>query len=176
MPNHIGAFLKASECFAKLGINITRVSYNKAIDSHTLFIEAQGDEEKLLAADEELTAIGYLHSPKNENSIALLEFTLKDIPGSVTEVLRIIQDFGLNISYISSQENGTPEQAFKMGLFVEDGSRFQAFLEKRVQFVLSVFLITIIQKRFTTTASFISLLFLLWYRQWGFQNISVKSF
>ena len=130
MPNHIGAFLKASECFAKLGINITRVSYNKAIDSHTLFIEAQGDEEKLLAADEELTAIGYLHSPKNENSIALLEFTLKDIPGSVTEVLRIIQDFGLNISYISSQENGTPEQAFKMGLFVEDGSRFQAFLEK----------------------------------------------
>lgn len=38
MPNHIGAFLRASECFAKLGINITRVSYNKAIDSHTLYI------------------------------------------------------------------------------------------------------------------------------------------
>ncbi len=29
MPDHIGAFLKASECFASLGINITRVSYNK---------------------------------------------------------------------------------------------------------------------------------------------------
>ena len=28
MPDHIGAFLKASECFASLGINITRVSYN----------------------------------------------------------------------------------------------------------------------------------------------------
>ena len=40
MPNHIGAFLKASECFASLDINITRVSYNKAIDSHTLFIDA----------------------------------------------------------------------------------------------------------------------------------------
>ena len=38
MPNHIGAFLKASECFAKLGINITRVSYNKAVDSHTTII------------------------------------------------------------------------------------------------------------------------------------------
>ena len=31
MPNHIGAFLKASRCFAGLGINITRVSYNKAL-------------------------------------------------------------------------------------------------------------------------------------------------
>ena len=28
MPNHIGSFLKASKCFAALGINITRVSYD----------------------------------------------------------------------------------------------------------------------------------------------------
>ena len=34
MPNHIGAFLKASKCFASLGINITRVSYDKTVDSH----------------------------------------------------------------------------------------------------------------------------------------------
>ena len=44
MPDDIGAFLKASECFASLGVNITRVSYNKAIDSHTLFIDADGDK------------------------------------------------------------------------------------------------------------------------------------
>lgn len=36
MPDDIGAFLKASRCFAELDINITRVSYNKAIDSNTL--------------------------------------------------------------------------------------------------------------------------------------------
>ena len=41
MPNRIGAFLKASKCFSALGINITRVSYNKAVDSHTLFIDAE---------------------------------------------------------------------------------------------------------------------------------------
>ena len=52
MPDHIGAFLKASECFAELNINITRVSYNKAIDSHTLFIDAEGNEEKLKQAME----------------------------------------------------------------------------------------------------------------------------
>ena len=51
MPDHIGAFLKASECFARLGVNITRVSYNKAIDSHMLFIDAEGTEEQLEEAD-----------------------------------------------------------------------------------------------------------------------------
>ena len=59
MPNHIGAFLKASKCFSQLGINITRVSYNKAVDSHTLFIDSEGTEEQLKKADIELEKIGY---------------------------------------------------------------------------------------------------------------------
>ena len=130
MPDQIGAFLKASECFASLGINITRVSYNKAVDSHTLFIDAEGEQEQLDKADEELARIGYLQTGKNERSIVLLEFMLRDIPGSVTEILRLIRQYELNISYISSQENGTSYQAFKMGLFVENEERLKEFLRK----------------------------------------------
>ena len=55
---------------------------------------------------------------------------LRDRPGSVTEVLRLIDRYRLNISYISSQENGTDYQAFKMGLFVEDEASFKKFLEE----------------------------------------------
>ena len=130
MPNHIGAFLKASECFAALGINITRVSYNKAVDSHTLFIDAEGNEAQLKAADERLASIGYLQNADSGKGIVLVEFHLKDVPGSVTEVLRIINEYRLNISYISSQENGSAYQAFKMGLFVEDEGILQAFLAR----------------------------------------------
>ena len=130
MPNHIGAFLRASECFAALGVNITRVSYNKAVDSHTLFIDAEGEAQQLEKADRELEKIGYLKTEKSGNSIVLLEFMLRDVPGSVTDVLRLIDSFHLNISYISSQENGTDYQAFKMGLFVESEERLKAFLEE----------------------------------------------
>ncbi len=130
MPNHIGAFLKASRCFAELGINITRVSYNKAIDSHILFIDAEGTEEQLKMADVELGKIGYLEDEKHDTSIVLLEFCLKDVPGSVTDILSLINEFNFNISYISSQENGTDYQFFKMGLYVEDPDRLTAFLER----------------------------------------------
>ena len=47
MPNHIGSFLKASKCFAALGINITRVSYDKTVDSHMLFLDVEGTEEQI---------------------------------------------------------------------------------------------------------------------------------
>ena len=128
MPNHIGAFLKASQCFAALGVNITRVSYNKAVDSHTLFLDAEGTAEQLAEADRQLTQIGYLQSSKSETSIVLLEFCLKDVPGSVTDILTLIHTFNFNISYISSQENGTDYQLFKMGLFVDDTQRIAEFL------------------------------------------------
>lgn len=128
MPNHIGAFLKASRCFASLGVNITRVSYNKAVDTHTLFIDAEGTREQLERADEMLTEIGYLRAPAAEKSVILLEFRLRDVPGAVTDVLELIDEFQFNISYISSQENGSEEQLFKMGLFVDDPAKIAQFM------------------------------------------------
>ncbi len=128
MPDNIGAFLQASRCFSALGINITRVSYNKAIDSHMLFIDAEGTEEQLLKADVQLENIGYLPKNKTESQIVLLEFKLSDTPGSVTEILSIIDEFHFNISYINSQEDGTGFQLFRMGLFVDNTNALETFI------------------------------------------------
>ena len=128
MPNHIGAFLKASKCFSELGINITRVSYNKAVDSHTLFIEVDGEQSQFEKANEKLKEIGYLSNGDENTKIVLLEFRLEDKPGSVTNVLELISKFNFNISYISSQENGSGYQCFKMGLYVNKASVLTEFL------------------------------------------------
>lgn len=130
MPNHIGAFYKASKCFSELGVNITRVSYNKAVDSHTLFIDVEGSAESLKQADERLKEIGYLSSETENSRIVLLEFCLEDKPGAVTKVLELISKFNFNISYISSQENGSGYQFFKMGLNVKGHLDLTEFLTK----------------------------------------------
>ena len=130
MPDHVGAFLKASRCFAALDANITRVSYNKAVDTHTLFIEAEGTPEHLEEATRALSAIGYLPTAPAEQTVLLLEFTLRDVPGTVAQVLELIQRFSFNISYISSQADGSGYQHFKMGLLVEDKARISQFLQE----------------------------------------------
>lgn len=133
MPNHIGAFLKASRCFAALGINITRVSYDKAVDSHMLFLDVEGTKEQICLADAELERIGYLQNGGDHSGVVLLEFLLEDVPGSVTSILELISRFHFNISYISSQENGTDHQNFKMGLYVEEPEAIAAFMEQAQQ-------------------------------------------
>lgn len=130
MPDHVGAFLQASRCISELGINITRVSYNKAVDMHTLFLEVSGAPEQIKAADRRLAEIGYLHSDDGERSIVLVEFRLRDEPGSVLRILELIREFNFNISYMSSQENGTGYQLFKMGLFVENREAIRRFLSR----------------------------------------------
>ena len=128
MPDHVGAFLKASRAMAALGLNITRVSYNKAIDTHTLFIEAEGEPDRLDLATEELRKIGYLQSGGSHSTVLLVEFKLRDVPGGVSGILELIAQYHFNISYLSSQENGTGFQMFKMGLFVEQPEQFSHFL------------------------------------------------
>ena len=45
MPDKAGAFLKANQIIAGHGGNIVRVSYNKAVDLHTLFLDVEADKK-----------------------------------------------------------------------------------------------------------------------------------
>ncbi|MBQ3527903.1 MAG: Zn-dependent hydrolase [Clostridia bacterium] len=130
LPNKIGALLQATKCFSSLDINITRVSYNKAVDSHTLFIEVQGDEEKLLQADAILSDIGYLNPTGEDSGIILIEFLLKDVTGSATILLELIEKYGFNISYISSQEAEAEYQMLRIGLRIDNFEPLSEFLSK----------------------------------------------
>ena len=130
LPDHVGAFLQASRRLTDLGVNISRLSYNKAVDTHTLFIEVSGTAEELERADRCLEEIGYLQKEEGGESIVLLEFRLRDRPGVLPELLELIQEFDFNISYMSFQEKKAEYQRFKVGLFVENRERMDEFLNR----------------------------------------------
>ena len=131
MDDHVGAFMQACECISALNVNITRTSYNKSIDIHMLFIEVEGEAEAIEQATHRLEAIGYLQEHYSQQRIVLLEFRLRDEPGSVLQVLRLISRYNFNISYINSQGNGSGWQSFKMGLLVDsDAQNIEEFLQE----------------------------------------------
>lgn len=131
MDDHVGAFLQACESISPLGVNITRVSYNKSIDIHMLFIEVEGEEAAIAEATEQLERIGYLQDLYRSSRIVLVEFRLKDEPGTMLPVLQLISRYRFNISYINSQENGSGWQRFRMGLLASgDEEKLRAFLEE----------------------------------------------
>ena len=120
MPDKAGAFLLASRIIAEVGGNITRVNYNRAVDTHTLFLEVTATEPQLEVIEKRLTDCGYLSDGEDSRRILMVVLKLPDVPGAIEPALELLGQHQVNISYISAQENGTPFQYFKMGLLIED--------------------------------------------------------
>lgn len=105
LPNKAGAFLKATRIVAQSGANITRVSYNKAVDLHVLFLEVSGSQAQLDTIAVRLNDVGYILNEDNPGRTILLEFHLPNVPSAVLPVLELIDSFNFNITYMSGQEN-----------------------------------------------------------------------
>ncbi len=130
MPDKSGAFMEASRAISAAGANITRVSYNRAVDIHTLFIDVSGTQRQLESVTAALRRIGYIAGSENTARVLLVEFILQDVPGAVLPVLELIHRHQLNISYINSHEDGSGYQNFRMGLFLERPELIRSFLEE----------------------------------------------
>lgn len=133
MEDKSGAFLLASRIILQYGGNITRVNYNRAVDAHMLFVDVEADESahELIRCD--LSAGGFLEGT-SDTRIVLVEFELEDKPGTVLPILETLSSYAINIAYISSQENGTGVQFFKMGLVIENPSVINTLLHRLSRF------------------------------------------
>ena len=130
MPDRHGEFLKAIKCITVNGLNITRVSYNKAVDSHITFIEIEGENEKLKSAEKELSELGYLGCEQKSGSVILIEFRLPDQNDALIALLKLIDKYGFNISYADYRKNNFMYQSFKMGLFSDDNEKISDFIKQ----------------------------------------------
>lgn len=130
MPDRAGAFLRASRIIAKHFGNIVRVSYNKAVDPHMLFIDVAASDDKLIEIENELLGIGYIK--KNITQTRIIEVTVKipDRPGALVPVLEILDGYDINISYLNSSAGGEPYQNFKIGLLIENTSVIKKLIDK----------------------------------------------
>ena len=68
LPDTSGAFLTASRIILRHGGNMVRASYNKAVDTHTLFVDVEGEENALDAIEADLSAEGFLQNESRKSS------------------------------------------------------------------------------------------------------------
>ena len=136
VDDHVGAFLAACRTIAGEGLNITRVSYNKAIDEHAIFIEVEGTPEEHTALEAKLASGGFLNRAADKSAaVVMLEFKIPDVPGAVVRVLEVVSRFDINIVYMSSRQQAVPEdglayQDYRMGLLAPSDQALKRFMDE----------------------------------------------
>ena len=129
MPDQSGTFLRASRIIAGHGGNIARVSYNKAVDPHMLFVDVEASGDALLKIEDDLSAIGYLNKKITEIRVIEVSVKIPDKPGAILPVLEIFSRYDINISYMNSVAGGDPWQDFKFGLLIENPAIVKTLLD-----------------------------------------------
>lgn len=130
MPDKAGAFLRASKIIAGLGGNIVRVSYNKAVDLHMLFLDIEAPESRLFDIEKGLLEIGYINEKMTEIRVIEVSVRIPDRPGAVLPVLEILNKHEINISYLNSSAGSAPYQDFKLGLLIENPRLIKTLLDE----------------------------------------------
>lgn len=129
MPDKSGTFLRASRIIAKHSGNIARVSYNKAVDLHMLFLDVLATEENLQKIEEDLLDIGYISNKIAETRVIEVSVKIPDTTGAILPVLEILNMHEINISYMNSFATGSAFQDFKFGLLIENPSIIKTLLD-----------------------------------------------
>ena len=133
LPEEAGARERAAEVVSSEGADIVRLSYNRAVDAHTVFIEAEGSEEQIERIKQRFNAMGYFDGERNFVGVVLFEFNLPDGTNDILPLLRLIKRFGFNISYVSAGSAEGNRQTVKMGLLVENNEDVSPFINRAAE-------------------------------------------
>ena len=128
-----GSFLRAAKVISANGGNIVRTSYNKSVDSNTMFLDVSADDDSVFESiTEELSLLGFLTEDRDDN-VLLLSLKIPDKAGAVIPVLEVLAHYEVNISYMNAQDNGTEFQHFKMGIHIDNPKITKAVLDRIAQ-------------------------------------------
>lgn len=129
MPDKAGAFLKACNIIVEMGGAIKRVSYNKGIDAHTLFIDVYAEEKKIDEIAKKLYESGYLNASSGPKSM-LLFLKMREETKELSKPFEIFDKYKVNISYISAKEGKSDVFDLKVGVLIENVSETVSFLNE----------------------------------------------
>ena len=129
VEDRVGSFLKAAKIIGSCGGNIVRTSYNRSVDSNTMFLDVAADDESVFERiSDRLGDIGFLKNA--EGSVILINIRIPDVPNAVIPVLEILSEYNVNISYMNAHDNGTPIQHFRMAIHIDDPAKTKKVLDR----------------------------------------------
>lgn len=133
MPDKVGVFLKANNTILENNGTVIRVNFNKAVDLHTLFLDVSAKEEDLKVIESKLKNLGYLIDIEEESKLILIQLIYSDILSSVSPVLKVLNKYHINISYVNFLENDSNNQIFNLGFIIEDSKLVKLLLDELSQ-------------------------------------------
>ena len=106
LPDRQGTLREAMRIFSQHGVSVLRVSYNRLVDVHALFVDVWGSTSAIANAENELRAWRFLPEQRPIGQVYLLELATDDDLSLLEPVLTHISRNELNVTYVDARTDG----------------------------------------------------------------------
>lgn len=128
LPDRPGTLREVMHILSSQNVAALRVSYNRVVDIHTLFLDVSGTKAALKQAKDELQAWRFFPDQREVGEVRLLELVLGDDPSVLASVLATVQRHELNITYVDVRTDNREEASY-LAVYVTNQAQLIALLE-----------------------------------------------
>lgn len=129
VPDRTGVMREVVRIFSDHGVSVLRISYNRVVDTHALYVDLWGSSSALAAAEDELRAWRFLPGQRMVGEVRLLEFSGEDELPDLEPLLACVNRYEFNITYINARTDTEQANRLQLGVYMEDTSTFDAFIQ-----------------------------------------------
>lgn len=128
VPDRPGVLREVIRIFDEHEVFVQRISYNRVVDIHALFVDVWGTSDALAAAEEELRAWRFMPGQRNVGDVRLIELGLGDDLSLMDRILAFVNRLDLNITYIDIITNSAKSNKAQLGVYVTKQERLEQLL------------------------------------------------
>lgn len=129
LPDKAGTLREVMRVLAAHDVSVLRLSYNRVVDAHALFLDVNGTVAALDAAEEELRAWRFFPGQREVGEVHLIELGLEDDPCALEPVLAVAEQNEVNITYVDVRTDGTSDGIMRIAVYVDRPNQLADLME-----------------------------------------------
>lgn len=129
LPDRAGKLREVLRIFSENQVALLRISYNRVVDIHTLFVDVRGTSAALSRAEEELRAWRFMLGQRSTGEICLLEVRTNNDLSVLHTALDLINRNELNITYVDARVDDMHTEVAQIGVFAKKRARLSTLLK-----------------------------------------------
>ncbi len=128
LPDRPGALREVMRILSAHGVDALRVSYNRVVDVHALFLDVSGTMAGLEEMMRDLRAWRFLPGQREVAEVRLLEFDLDGRMDVLEQLLALMQRHELNVTYVDVRTDGLDGGSARVAVCVTDQRQLAVLL------------------------------------------------
>ncbi len=128
LPDRPGALREVMRILSENNVSVLRVSYDRLVDIHALFVDVWGSTASISHAEDELWAWRFFPGQRQLGQVYLLELATNDDLSPLEPVLAHINRHELNVTYVDARTDDA-DSPLQIAIFAQNVTQLDELLE-----------------------------------------------